>query len=414
LVGSFVFAAGSRVTAKIECLPSPVAPVQLYAIGNSDSVSPGATALSQFTISWGSPTILSLKTYHIVPDGLKSTGQVGLRTSAGKVYGPWPTTGSPGPGGEANAFWTANVDLMLPPDTYTVTDSDPSSWSANEGTGGAGMFSLTGYEDNALVAAPCAACRPVSAQLYANGNGNKVTPGATAPSWFKVPSGSAAIMWIKTYHVVPHGLRTTGQIGLLDSDGKVYGPWQAIGSPGPGGEANAIWTATIDLELPPGTYTVTDSDPGTWSANAGTGGSGFVWVGGYQDSAPVLPVTETQLYATANGDSVSPGVSVPSRFNVESGSVTVVSLKTYHNVAPHGLKSAGQIGLRGSDGKVYGPWQATGSPGPGGEANAFWTATVDVVLPPGTYTITDSDPSTWSANAGTGGAGMFWVSGFAN
>ncbi len=30
---------------------------------------------------------------------------------------------------------------------------------------------------------------------------------------------------------------------------------------------------------------------------------------------------------------------------------------------------------------------------------------------PGTYAVIDSDPATWSQNAGSGGAGMAWADG---
>jgi hypothetical protein len=254
-------------------------------------------------------------------------------------------------------------------------------------------------------------------ELATISNGKYVTPGATASSEFTVTSGSVNVLSLMTYHqVAPDGLPSTGQIGLRSSKGKVYGPWQTTGGPGPGDVPNAFWTTTIDIELPAGTYTVTDSDPTTWSANASTGGAGMFWVTGYRDSGVVEPATPVaapaQLYTVSNGGYVTPGASAPSHFTVTSGSVTVLSLMTYHQVAPDGLPSTGQIGLRSSDGKIYGPWQTTGGPGPGGVPNAFWTATIDVVLPPGTYTVTDSDPTTWSANAGTGGAGMFWVTGY--
>ena len=85
---------------------------------------------------------------------------------------------------------------------------------------------------------------------------------------------------------------------------------------------------------------------------------------------------------------------------------------TYHYVEPDGVPSTGSVGLTGPDGKVYGPWQATGSDGQGGIKNAMWAATIDLVLTPGTYTVTDSDSSTWSSNDGTGGAGMFWIVGY--
>jgi hypothetical protein len=106
------------------------------------------------------------------------------------------------------------------------------------------------------------------------------------------------------------------------------------------------------------------------------------------------------------------GATAPSTFTVKSGSVRVTSLTTYHYVEPDGVPSAGSVGITGPDGKAYGPWQATGSDGEGGIKNAMWAATIDLVLPPGTYTVTDSDPSTWSSNDGTGGAGMFWIAGY--
>jgi hypothetical protein len=106
------------------------------------------------------------------------------------------------------------------------------------------------------------------------------------------------------------------------------------------------------------------------------------------------------------------GATAPSTFTVKSGSVRVTSLTTYHYVEPNGIPSTGRVGLTGPDGKVYGPWQATGSDGQGGIKNAMWAATIDLVLTPGTYTVTDSDPSTWSSNSGTGGAGMFWIAGY--
>jgi hypothetical protein len=280
-----------------------------------------------------------------------------------------------------------------------------------------GSFLLTAGPLRATAVIKCAPSAVPLDELATISNGQYVTPGASAPSQFTVASGSVTVVSLMTYHyITPGGLPSTGQIGLRSSDGKIFGPWQTTGGPGVGGVANASWIASIDIVLPAGTYTVTDSDPSTWSANAATKGAGMFWLNGYRDNGVVVPATPApapvELFAVSNGTSVTPGATAPSRFTVTSGSVRVVSLKTYHYVAPDGLSSTGQIGLRGSDGKVYGPWQATGSPGVGGIANAFWTATIDVVLPPGTYTVTDSDPTTWSANAGTGGAGMFWVTGF--
>jgi hypothetical protein len=123
--------------------------------------------------------------------------------------------------------------------------------------------------------------------------------------------------------------------------------------------------------------------------------------------------TPVMLFTNANPDGVTPGATTPSAFTVGEGPVHVVAVITYHYVLPDGLPSTGQISLRGPDGTVFGPWPTTGAEGQGGIANASWQASVDLTLSPGTYTIIDSEPATWSANEGTGGAGMFWINGYA-
>lgn len=121
----------------------------------------------------------------------------------------------------------------------------------------------------------------VPVTLFTNTNPDGVIPGATVPSTFTVGSEPAHITAVVTYHyVMPSGVPTTGQISLHGPDGTVYGPWSTTGSEGQGGIANAIWQADVDLVLPAGTYTIIDSDPATWSANEGTGGSGMFWVNG--------------------------------------------------------------------------------------------------------------------------------------
>jgi hypothetical protein len=119
------------------------------------------------------------------------------------------------------------------------------------------------------------------------------------------------------------------------------------------------------------------------------------------------------LYTNGNNGWASTGPTAPSQFTVASGPVRITELKTYHHVLPDGLPSTGTISLKSSDGRVYGPWQTTGSPSSDGLANAWWDASIDVELPAGIYTVIDSDPSTWSFNADSGVAGMFWISGLA-
>ncbi|MCC6748896.1 MAG: hypothetical protein IT371_14655 [Deltaproteobacteria bacterium] len=83
---------------------------------------------------------------------------------------------------------------------------------------------------------------------------------------------------------------------------------------------------------------------------------------------------------------------------------------TYHWNGGAG-KTPGTVALKSSDGTTYGPWQASGTPGQGGVVNAYWNCYPSMVLPKGTYTFVDSDPSTWAQNSETKGAGMAWVEG---
>jgi hypothetical protein len=104
-----------------------------------------------------------------------------------------------------------------------ATDSGTSSSVPPSGCG-PGATATSGCGP-AIVAGPV--------QLYTNGNGGGVTPGATAPSRFTVTSGPVRITELKTYHYFrPDGLPSAGTISLLGSDGTVYGPWQTTGSPG--------------------------------------------------------------------------------------------------------------------------------------------------------------------------------------
>ena len=83
----------------------------------------------------------------------------------------------------------------------------------------------------------------------------------------------------------------------------------------------------------------------------------------------------------------------------------VTEIQTYHWNNAQGT-SLGTIALRSAGGEMYGPWQATGADGQGGVPNAYWLVHPNIVIPPGTYTLIDSDPSTWAQNGETNGVGM--------
>ena len=83
----------------------------------------------------------------------------------------------------------------------------------------------------------------------------------------------------------------------------------------------------------------------------------------------------------------------------------VTEVTTYHAGWGPDAPPAGTISMRHEDGTVYGPWQAEVVNG------AYWTAHPDLEMPAGTYTLIDSDPSTWAQNSASGGTGMGWAYG---
>jgi len=94
------------------------------------------------------------------------------------------------------------------------------------------------------------------------------------------------------------------------------------------------------------------------------------------------------------------------------GAYLITFIATYHWNYGHGALPGGKgISLKGSDGKVYGPWPVTTSPGSGGVPNAGWECHPGIVLPAGTYTVLDPDPATWSQNDGSGNSGFVRVAG---
>jgi hypothetical protein len=117
-----------------------------------------------------------------------------------------------------------------------------------------------------------------------------------------------------------------------------------------------------------------------------------------------------KMYTITSIGGAENGASKPTVFTiVESWNVT--EIKTYHWNNGKGVRP-GTIGLKSSGGITYGPWQATGLPGQGGVADAYWVVSPQVVIPAGTYTVIDSDPATWAKNnEDTGGMGMSWGTG---
>lgn len=109
--------------------------------GNTLAIRAGGTAPT-FTLD--NPAALeTLTTYHYIDGGGPAPGTLGLTAADGSPYGPWQAYGIDGQGGVANAFWRVEPDVTLPAGTYTVVDSDPSTWSTNDTAGGVGFTTIT-------------------------------------------------------------------------------------------------------------------------------------------------------------------------------------------------------------------------------------------------------------------------------
>ena len=113
---------------------------------------------------------------------------------------------------------------------------------------------------------------------------------------------------------------------------------------------------------------------------------------------------EVTIFDNGNILAVFNSPTAATRFAINE-SYRIVLIENYHWNDGQG-KSPGTIGLRNDNGQELGPWSVTTRLGQGGVPNAYWDARPDVVIGPGTYTVLDSDPGTWSQNDDSGGQGI--------
>jgi hypothetical protein len=117
-----------------------------------------------------------------------------------------------------------------------------------------------------------------------------------------------------------------------------------------------------------------------------------------------LPVPDTVLFDTWNEQPVRSNPAVPAQFTIDRPHF-VTRIANYHWAG----NPRGNISLRDQSGKVHGPWQAITSAGQGGRDAVNWETKPNTRIPAGTYTIVDSDISTWSYNDKSGGRGFSLV-----
>lgn len=112
--------------------------------------------------------------------------------------------------------------------------------------------------------------------------------GPSSPAQFTV-TGQTHIAKISNYHYgydyVP------GTISLVDAASTVYGPWDTVNESG-------YWCAYPNVGVPAGTYTVIDSQPGSWSFNSSSGDAGMTEIVGYS----VISGATSQTYTIQPAD----------------------------------------------------------------------------------------------------------------
>ena len=124
------------------------------------------------------------------------------------------------------------------------------------------------------------------------------------------------------------------------------------------------------------------------------------------DDMSMDPGSEQKIFDNGNIYGVTNGPVSPTKFILNKDTY-ITRIENYHYF--NNGKLPGIITLMNEKGKVFGPWLATGTPGQGGVQNAYWVVRPNRILPAGTYTVIDSDPSTWSTNAQSANKGFTTV-----
>ncbi|MBF0277046.1 MAG: pentapeptide repeat-containing protein [SAR324 cluster bacterium] len=119
----------------------------------------------------------------------------------------------------------------------------------------------------------------------------------------------------------------------------------------------------------------------------------------YKVQLPPAASGESIVFYSRNIASVQNGPSQYATFAIQQP-MMITRINTYHWNNGKGTARPGSIGIKG-----LGSWQAQGSPGMYNTPNAEWWVSPNLLLQPGTYSIVDSNPATWSQNPGSQGIG---------
>lgn len=91
---------------------------------------------------------------------------------------------------------------------------------------------------------------------------------------------SRTITSIRTFHWNGGKGALPGSIALQGKNNRLIGPWEAVAVDDGQGLANAYWEVRPNIVLDAGTYTVLDSEPGSWARNPAQGDVGIVRIMG--------------------------------------------------------------------------------------------------------------------------------------
>ncbi|MDP2845190.1 MAG: FecR family protein [Candidatus Methanoperedens sp.] len=133
----------SRLMERITSTPVTGAIKEIFSNNNIGGVSNNPASPTTFTLD-DTYKITMITTYHWNFGSGAPPGTIGLKDSRGNTLGTWTTTTLPGQGGVPNAYWNVAPDIILGPGTYTIVDSDPSTWSQNSESNSKGIAVIKG------------------------------------------------------------------------------------------------------------------------------------------------------------------------------------------------------------------------------------------------------------------------------
>ncbi|HWB23345.1 MAG TPA: hypothetical protein VG652_10700 [Gaiellaceae bacterium] len=130
-------------------------------------------------------------------------------------------------------------------------------------------------------------CTGSQVKLFDNTNGFAIGSGGTTPT-FSTGGKAYCVTYIQTYHWNDGKGSPPGRLGLRRVAGSaglpaLIGPLAAKASAGQNNAPKVNWHVGVPTAAPQvidGSYSCTDSDPATWSANSQSGGAGFCIVQG--------------------------------------------------------------------------------------------------------------------------------------